>query len=144
MFSLENPAVHLYAIAASVLGIHLLLLALWTGTVRAQRKTFVNPEDAKLNKSTPVEEDHPDVLRVKRAHMNAIENDIPFFVIGLLYALTAPSRTGALAYFGVFVATRLLHTAFYLAGRQPFRTMMFVLGLLATVGMGVHVIRFAL
>lgn len=60
----------------------------------------------------------------------------------LLVPATAPSKTGALAYFGAFVAARLLHSFFYLFGRQPFRTLSFVVGVLAVVGMAIHVIRF--
>ena len=137
----DNPALTLYALCAAILAVHLLLLALWTGSVRVQRKVWVNPEDAKLNKGENVEADHPDVQRVKRAHLNAIENAVPFFAVGLLYALTAPSQTGALAYFWTFTAVRILHSIFYLWGRQPFRTLMFAIGLLATIGMAVHVIR---
>jgi hypothetical protein len=33
-----------------------------------------------------------------------------------------------------------LHSIFYLAGRQPFRTMTFAIGALATMGMGVQVL----
>lgn len=137
----DNPALKLYALVASILAIQMILLALWTGTVRVQRKVWVNPEDAKLNKGEKVENDHEDVLRVKRAHQNLLENALPFFVIGLLYAFTRPSQLGAQAYFFTFLGTRLLHSIFYLWGRQPFRTMMFAIGVLAMLGMGIHVIR---
>jgi glutathione S-transferase len=139
----DDAVFRTYAIASAVLGVHLLLLALWTGTVRVKRRQWVNPEDAKLNKGDQAELDHPDVLRVKRAHVNAIENAIPFFVIGALFAATRPSQTAALAYFGTFVGARLLHSVFYLLGKQPFRTLMFALGVLATFGMAFHVVRAA-
>ncbi len=138
---LDNPAFPPYAIAASIVAVHMLLLALWTGTVRVRSKAYVNPEDAKLSNAENVEVDHPDVQRVKRAHQNLIENAVPFFAVGLLYVLTNGSRTGALAYFGTFVAARVLHSLFYLWGRQPFRTLMFAVGVLATLGMAVHVLR---
>lgn len=145
MFTLsDSPALHLFILAAAILGLHMLLLALWTGTVRALRKEWINVEDARLNKGKQVEVDHVDVARVKRAHQNAMENALPFFVIGFFYALTGPSRTAALIYFGVFVAVRLLHTFFYLAGVQPFRTLSFGVGVLATFGMGVQIIRAAI
>ena len=140
----DNLALHYYAVCSAILAVQLILLAFWTGTVRVTRKVYVNPEDASLNKATQSEEDHADVQRVKRAHQNAIENAVPFFVIGLLYAMSGASHTGALAYFGTFTAVRLLHSIFYLWGRQPFRTLMFAVGVLATLGMGVHVIRAAL
>ena len=139
-----TSALQIYAICSAILGMHLIALALWTGTVRVLRKTWINAEDARLNKGTQAETDHPDVQRAKRAHMNAIENAIPFFVIGYLYVLTAPSATAATLYFATFTGARLLHSVFYLLGRQPFRTLMFVAGVLATLGMGVKVLIVAL
>src|SRR5512144_2694499 len=117
----ENPALKVYAISGSIIAVQLLLLALWTGTVRVKNKTWVNPEDAQLNKGQQADADHPDVQRVKRAHQNALENAVPFFAIGLLYALTGPTPGAAQIYFYVFVAARVLHSIFYLWGRQPFR-----------------------
>lgn len=131
----------IYALVASIIGIQLILLAFWTGTVRTMRKQYVNPEDAKLSKAETTEQDHPDVLRTKRAHQNALENALPFFAIGALYAASSPSPSGAAAYMYTFLGARLAHSVFYLAGKQPFRTLSFAVGALATIGMGVHVIR---
>ena len=137
-----NPAMALYALSAVILVFHLFILAGYTGYVRATKKVFLNAEDAKLNKVEQAAGEHPDVARSQRAHANALENALPFLAVGALYAATAPSRTAALAYFGTFVGMRLLHSMFYLFGRQPFRTMSFAIGVFAVVGMGVHVIRF--
>lgn len=139
----ESPAVKLYALVSTLAGLHLVLLAVWTGTLRDRRMTFVNQEDATRKKGTHAHDDHVDVLRVKRAHQNALENYVPFFAIGLAYALSGPSKTGAYAYFLTFLATRLLHSVFYMWGKQPFRTIMFTLGGLTLIGMGVHAIRMA-
>jgi uncharacterized MAPEG superfamily protein len=135
-----TEALRTFALAATIVALHLILLALWTGTVRVFKKAYVNPEDAKLNKADQVEADHPDVQRAKRAHQNALENAVPFFLIGFLFASTGPSKQAQLIYFGTFVAARILHSIFYLWGKQPFRTLMFVIGVLATIGMGVQVI----
>jgi glutathione S-transferase len=138
---LDNPALKLYALVASLAAVHLILIALWTGTVRAMRKVFVNPEDATLNKGQQADLEHPDTARVKRAHQNALENAVPFFAIGLLYALTGPSATMAQVFFFTFLAARVLHTFFYLSGKQPFRTMMFAIGVLSMLGMAVQTLR---
>jgi uncharacterized MAPEG superfamily protein len=132
------------ALTTAILALHLIALALWTGTVRAMRKAFVNPEDAEQLKGKQVEVDHPDVQRVKRAHQNALENFVPFLAVGWLYAATGPSKSAALAYFGTFAGARILHSIFYLWGRQPFRTLTFGIGVLAVVGMAFQVIRAAL
>jgi uncharacterized MAPEG superfamily protein len=140
----DDPILKLYALVSTLVALHLVLLALWTGVVRNRDKKFVNPEDAAALKGTQAESDHPDVLRVKRAHQNALENAIPFFAIGLVYALSKPTMIGAQAYFFTFLGARVLHSLFYLLGKQPFRTLMFAVGVLAMVGMGVHVIRHAI
>jgi uncharacterized MAPEG superfamily protein len=140
----DNYAIRIYAIAATVVALHLLALAGWVGTVRMARKQWVNPEDAALNKGVAVATEDEVLARVKRAHMNALENAVPFFVVGALYAASGPSKTAALIYFGTFTAARLLHSIVYLWGRQPFRTISFLVGVLAVVGMGVHVIRVSL
>ncbi len=140
----NDPILSLYALTATLVSLHLIVLAAYTGRVRTLRKTYVNAEDATAFKGKEGEVDHPDVLRVKRAHMNALENAVPFLAIGLLYALSGPSKVGAQVYFFTFLGARLLHSVFYLAQKQPFRTLMFALGALATTGMAVHVIRVAL
>lgn len=140
----DQPVLKLYAIVATALALHLVFLALWTGRVRFQHKRWVNPEDAKINKGEQADSDHPDTLRVKRAHQNAIENAIPFFAIGLLYVLSGASKTGAQAYFFTFLGARVLHSLFYLWGRQPFRSLMFAAGVLAMFGMSYQILRAAL
>lgn len=141
---LDNPALKVYALATAIVALHMFTLAGITGAVRAKHKSFVNPEDAELSKGKEVDNDHPSVQRVKRAHMNLIESAIPFFAVGLLYALTNPPMVGAQAYFFTFVGARVLHTIFYMIGKQPFRTISFVIGVLSVTGMAVHVIRAAM
>jgi glutathione S-transferase len=136
---MTGDAARYYLLFSTIVAVHLIALALWTGTVRVMRKQYAIPEDAKLNKTELAEQDHPDVLRVKRAHVNLMESAIPFFVIGFAYAATGATKTGALAYYGTFVGARLLHTVFYLAGKQPFRTIMFAIGVATMIGMAVHV-----
>jgi glutathione S-transferase len=140
----HDPALSLYALTGTLVALHLLVLAGWTGYARNKAKTFVNPEDAAAVKGAQADADHPDVQRAKRAHMNAIESAVPFFAVGLLYAFSGPSQLGAQVYFYTFLAARVLHSIFYLAQKQPFRTISFAVGALAITGMGVHVIRVAI
>jgi len=144
VLTLANPAFKTYVLAATFVGLHLVLLALWTGTVRAMRKVFVFPEDARLNKGRQAESEHADVLRVQRAHANLLENAVPFLIVGLAYVATGASAAGAeLLMFG-FVAVRVLHSIAYLAGRQPFRTIAFGLGVISIGTMAIQVLRAAL
>lgn len=139
---LENPTFKLYAICSAAIAVHMLLLAFWTAARRAKAKRFLNSEDMTLDKEAKiVEVEDAAVQRVKRVHQNAIESAVPFFVLGLLYVLTGASVLGAQVFFFTFIAARVLHSIFYLAAKQPFRTMSFAIGALALIGMAVQVIR---
>ena len=141
LLTLANPAFKTYVLAATFVGLQLVLLALWTGTVRAMRKVFVFPEDARLNKGEQVKAEHVDVLRVQRAHANLLENAVPFLIIGLAYVATGASASGAELLMYGFVGARVLHSIVYLAGRQPFRTIAFGLGVLSIGTMAIQVLR---
>jgi uncharacterized MAPEG superfamily protein len=61
-----------------------------------------------------------------------------------IYVATGASHQGALIYCGTFVVVRFLHSIFYLAGVQPFRTITFAIGVLTIIGMAVHVLQAAI
>jgi glutathione S-transferase len=138
---MDSPAFQAYALASAFLVVQLLFLAFWTGAVRTNRKQYVLPEDKAVIKGQRADADHPDVLRVKAAHVNALENAVPFFIIGGLYLATGATKVGAQAYYFTFLGARLLHTVFYLSGLQPWRTIAFAVGAMSILGMAVHVIR---
>jgi glutathione S-transferase len=73
--------------------------------------------------------------------MNLIESALPFFAIGLVYAMTDPSVTMARVLFFGFVAVRVLHAAFYLMKMQPARVIAFAGGMLVNLVMVVQVLR---
>jgi uncharacterized MAPEG superfamily protein len=142
MILLDSPAPRLYALASSALVLILFWLAFRTGSVRMRGATVVNPEDVRVYRGAAVgATEHPDVQRIKRAHLNAIENMVPFFVVGLLFALTNPPVWAAAALFGAFVALRVLHVVFYLSARQPGRAATFGLGVAILLLMLAAVVR---
>src|SRR4051812_11840872 len=100
MNPLLDPVFKYYALAAAIIAVQLLALAGVTGATRARSKTYVNPEDAKQLKGTQAELDHPNVRRAQRAHQNAMESAVPFFIVGALYVATGATKNGALVYFG--------------------------------------------
>jgi glutathione S-transferase len=139
---LQQPAVVLYAIASAVLVVSLYGLGFYTAKIRNDGRKIINAEDVKVNRGAVHVEVEPDaVARIKRAHSNAIENAVPFFVIGFLYTQTQPSAGMAMGLFGAFVLVRLLHAFFYLTATQPFRTMSFAVGGLINLAMVVQVLR---
>jgi glutathione S-transferase len=129
----------MFALASCALVINLFFLANYTALTRARQKIFLNKEDAGKG-ATVGDAEHPSVTRLHRAHRNAIENLLPFFVIGGLYVASGASQRGAMAYFATFTVARWLHSFFYLAGIQPWRTIAFVVGTLAILGMLVHLV----
>jgi uncharacterized MAPEG superfamily protein len=76
---------------------------------------------------------------VLRAHSNAQASIYPFFILGLLFVLAGSTPVAATILFGIFTAARLTHSIVYLAGKQPWRTLAFVVGLLATMALMVNV-----
>jgi glutathione S-transferase len=138
------PAFRAYALAATFVACHLLGLAMLIGNTRYRRGSTVNEEDVSAWDYKHTVVDHADVQRVKRAHMNQLENILPFLVIGALYAATGPSRIGAYGYYGTFVGARILHTFGYLTRRPFIRLWSYITGTLVTLAMSVHVIVAAL
>lgn len=139
---LTQPVFASYALSACIVALTMYGLGFNTAKVRAERKIVLNPEDVSVNSGARVGEDeHPDVLRVKRAHLNLIENAVPFFAIGLLYSLTSPGLVFARGLFATFVIVRVFHAVFYLNAKQPFRTLSFAVGALVNVIMVIQVLR---
>jgi glutathione S-transferase len=83
---------------------------------------YRSPEDTKrtpLNPNPSPEQLEPNekVERMRRIHMNDLEN-IPFFLLaGFLYVLTEPPLLLAQVLFYGYVATRLLHFLAYATAR---------------------------
>ncbi|KAL0964938.1 hypothetical protein UPYG_G00274670 [Umbra pygmaea] len=125
----------------------MMVMSPMTSYFRLTRKAFSNLEDTSLTPSTDEEQKKlvrvdPDVERVRRCHLNDLENIIPFVVVGLLYSLTGPELSSALLHFRVFVGSRLCHTLAYLLPLpQPSRAVAWTTGLITTSSMAYRVIR---
>jgi prostaglandin-E synthase 1 len=130
-----QPAFVAYAVSLMVLSLNLLLLWAYSGSVRGKTKTTPNREDATTvaKGAQLVESEPPEVARVLRAHKNAMANIVPFALLGLVYVLAGGSGTVAWAVFGAFTAARVAHSLAYLASKQPWRSVSFTLGGLATL-----------
>lgn len=63
------------------------------------------------------------VERVRRAHLNDMENILPYLMAGFLYVLTEPNFYAATILFRVATIARILHTVVYAIYpiRQPAR-----------------------
>jgi glutathione S-transferase len=122
---LHNPALRLFGITYLILVVKMVAVGWSTSFYRIRDKTFATPEDYRLQGLTPKTGVHEDVERTRRAHRNDLENILPYFGVGLLYALTNPSLTAARIYFIGYTVARVLHSVFYLMEMQPHRTIAF-------------------
>lgn len=131
----SQPAVTAYAIACLALCANLLFLWAYSGATRGKTKTAINEEDAATFGARLEPLDPPAVARVLRAHANAQANILPFLILGLLFVLMGGSPTAAKIFFGVFAAARWGHSWAYLSGRQPWRTICFLVGGVTTIAL---------
>jgi prostaglandin-E synthase 1 len=129
----HNPTFSVFAIATFVLCANLLFLWAYSGAVRGKTKTAVNKEDAEKSGASLADHNPPEVARVLRAHANAEASIYPFLFLGLIFVFLGGSDGTAKVIFGTFTLARLAHSAVYLAAKQPWRSLTFGVGGLATL-----------
>jgi glutathione S-transferase len=121
--TLQNPVFAAYVVAATLMILKAASMS-WLTVARMIQENggFRSPEDIKktpLNKAPDPKqlEKNERVDRIRRIHLNDLEN-IPFFLAaGFLYVLTDPSVMLAKVLFYGYVATRVLHFFAYFTGR---------------------------
>jgi uncharacterized MAPEG superfamily protein len=141
---MDSEAFNIYLLCVAALAFNVWFLVTLIAVRRGQAKVFVNAEDAKAFKGKIADADAPAVERAKAAHRNALENIPIFAILGLLYVTTGATKSGALAYFVTFAVSRWVHTFLYLGGIQPWRTLVFTIGLLVNIGLSVQLVFAAL
>jgi glutathione S-transferase len=134
-----DPTLQIFAICAGVLTLKVVFMVTLIGILRNSRGAFVTPEDYQFRRLSPGPPDEL-VERVRRAHQNDIENIPIFLAVGFLFAVSGGYPTVARWAFVVFTVSRFLHTACYLAGLQPWRSLIFAVGSVALVIMAVLLI----
>jgi uncharacterized MAPEG superfamily protein len=124
---LAEPAVRVFAFWYLILVLKMLAVVVATSLARFRTGTFATPEDYAAQGVTAPQgaTTSPEVERVRRCLQNDLENILPFFGVGLIYASTGPSLTLARIYFAGFAVARIAHTVAYLRGMQPHRTIAF-------------------
>jgi len=133
---LADTIFQIYVVCSSILVLNLLFLAGGTALTRSRKKLVINPEDKALNAGAElVEVDSDHVARWRRAHLNALENILPFLPMGFLLVMVHPSEALAGGLFGAFTFFRLAHSFCYIKGIQPWRTASFGLAALSLVVM---------
>ncbi|XP_018333343.1 microsomal glutathione S-transferase 1 [Agrilus planipennis] len=142
ILSVENPVFRSYMFYGSVLVVKMLVMSLLTARQRIKNKAFANPEDAELNKVKV--KVHEDVERVRRAHLNDVENILPYFLVSFGYLLTNPAPFVAIWLFRVYTAARFAHTLVYAVAvvPQPARGISWFAGYLITGYMAFRTITY--
>ncbi|NXF10362.1 MGST1 transferase, partial [Smithornis capensis] len=143
---IDNEVFRAYATYTAIVLLKMMLMSLLTAYFRVTRKAFVNPEDtASFGKGESAKKylrTDADVERVRRTHLNDLENIVPFVGIGLLYALSGPELGTALLHFRIFAGARILHTLAYLIPLpQPGRGLSWVAGYAVTLSMAYRVLQ---
>ncbi|KAM8883536.1 microsomal glutathione S-transferase 1-like [Synchiropus picturatus] len=143
---LEDQVFMAYTTYAAIVVVKMMLMSPLTAYFRITRKAFANEEDVAIRGKSEEEKKrmlrtNPDVERVRRCHLNDMENIIPFVFIGFFYSLTGPELSTALLHFRIFAGCRIFHTISYVgAFPQPCRGLSFIVGLLATFSMAYRVL----
>jgi len=88
-----------------------LLMAPLTAIQRFTHKAFANPEDCAMQKVKPRVDEN--VERVRRAHLNDLENIPIFFVASFCYIMTNPDIALATNLIRAFTLARIAHTVVY-------------------------------
>ncbi|XP_069346064.1 microsomal glutathione S-transferase 1 isoform X1 [Eulemur rufifrons] len=148
---MENEVFMAFASYATIVLSKMMFMSTATAFYRLTRKVrnlevFVNPEDCASfgrgeNAKKYLRTDDK-VERVRRAHLNDLENIVPFLGIGLLYSLSGPDLSTALLHFRLFVGARIYHTIAYLTPLpQPNRALGFFIGYGVTFSMAYSLLK---
>lgn len=140
----DSPVVQTYIVYSAILAMKVLAMSVLTGAARFRKGIFANPEDTKTKPGSKVKFDDPDVERVRRGHLNDLENITVFWVLGALYVTTGPAVAMASLLFRVFTIGRMLHTFVYciMPLPQPARAIAFGIPYMIMWYMGVQIVLY--
>jgi len=130
----------MYALTAVVLEFKMAAIALVQGKGRFGSGIFVLPEDAKLFHGTESPTEAPIVDRAARAWRNDLENIPIFLIVAGIYVMAGLSEKAFTFYCWTFIVARILHTYTYLNAIQPWRTVVYTVGLFAMFAMTIQVL----
>ncbi|XP_011158662.1 microsomal glutathione S-transferase 1 [Solenopsis invicta] len=129
-----NPEVlKVFGFWGSILVLKVMAMAPLTARQRFRKRVFANQEDVSFNPKAKVTFDDPDVERVRRAHLNDLENVVPWFIVTYLWLGTGPAPWLAKTLIRTFVFSRVFHTISYaILPQQPTRVISFFVGFAIT------------
>jgi uncharacterized MAPEG superfamily protein len=123
----------IYALTTIILALKMAAVSVVQGRARTNAGAFTNPEDAKAFGGKEVVEEAPKVRRAARAWLNDLENIPLFLILAWVYVAAGLSTRTFAIICVVFVLARIIHTIAYLNALQPWRTIGYIIGSIATV-----------
>ncbi|XP_074050455.1 microsomal glutathione S-transferase 1 [Macrotis lagotis] len=144
---IQNDEVFMAFISYSTIVLSkMMMMSVLTAFFRITRKAFANPEDAlssgKGENAKKFLRTDDRVERVRRTHLNDLENIVPFIGIGLFYSMTDPDPSTALWHFRIFTASRIYHSISYLVPLpQPNRGLSWMIGYGVTLSMAYRILK---
>lgn len=140
-FDFDEDVFNCWAYYAGLLCFKMLLMSAVTGFLRIGKGIFLNAEDASFLSGKVANDATID--RVKRAHVNDMENIYVFILLSFVYMCTNPVAATANFCFKVFVWARLAHTVVYVFQvPQPARITTFIVGQLCCTYMALNVLSY--
>ena len=130
----------LYAALTVILFFKMSAISIVQAIARTRGGVFTLPEDAKLFGAKQMAEELPIVQRAARAWRNDLENIPIFLFLGFIFIMSPFSVRAEEIYFAIFAVARIAHTIFFLNAMQPWRTVAYTVGSLASVALAVHII----
>ncbi|XP_017263035.1 prostaglandin E synthase [Kryptolebias marmoratus] len=138
---LRNEVFSCFVFYAVLLVVKMYAIAVITGQLRLRKKAFANPEDALRHGGLQYHREDPYVERCRRAHLNDLENILPFLFLGAIYSLIGPSLSVARLHFLVFFVCRVLHSVAYLMPLQPpTRSVAYTVAQIPCISMAVQIL----
>jgi glutathione S-transferase len=107
---------------------------------RLRSGQFTVPEDAALMGRKPAQAEAALPQRCANVWRNDVENLPLFLALALAYVLLGASRESAQLLFGLYVGARYAHTVAYLVGKQPWRAMFYLAGLVVCWVIAIRII----
>nr|ACO14959.1 Microsomal glutathione S-transferase 1 [Caligus clemensi] len=143
MLGIQDDLWASYCFYGGLILLKLVVMSPLAGLSRMKKKVFSNEEDAKMAQGKVTLND-PDVERIRRAHLDDIENIVPFLLIAPIYLTTDPCKLLAVSIFRVFTLGRYMHTITYLNEVQPWRAVGFFLNIFCNFFMiGCTIVHYA-
>ncbi|KAM6900949.1 prostaglandin E synthase [Lycodopsis pacificus] len=138
---MKNQVFSCFVFYGVLLVMKMYIIAIITGQMRLRKKAFANPEDTLRHGGLQYHREDPYVERCRRAHINDIENILPFLFLGAIYSMTGPGLAVARLHFLIFFLARVLHSVAYLFALQaPTRSLAYIVAQIPCISMALQIL----